>query len=563
MEAVARETMGVFEPELGTSEGPGREAGAARAPWAPATRVGARLGVLAAVLLAGSVRAGAATHVVAVGNDRGRSDEPSLRYAERDATQLATVLRRLGRVRGEDAVLLTGESAAGLRRVLLGVNTRLRAAAGEHGSDDALIVYYSGHADASGLHLGDTALPFDELRSLVESSPARVRVLIVDACRSGGVTQGKGARPVPAFPVDLTSSGTTKGFAIIASSAPSEDSQESQVLEASFFTHHLVTALRGAADRDHDGRVTLGEAYAYTYRETLRSTGRTHELQHPTYRFDLEGQGDFAMTHLGDGRAQLGSLALGEPGTYLLFEDREGGSLVAEVAVEPGGAELLLPPGRYFVQRRGARSYREYRLGLEAGARAGLESLDYEDVAYARLLRKGGGEAVSWQRLGVFGTARGPLVPGAGVTPGLAIGWGIDLAWLSFGLQGRWGRSAFTSVDGALAVTGSELALRGVAERYLDTDWGSLSLGLVLEGARHAQSFTTDGVAPERVAWAFGFGGLVAWEHGLWDRLLVRVEGGPLTHVLPRARPAAGATTTVTTETPLTWWSAVGLGWRY
>ena len=54
-----------------------------------------------------------------------------------------------------------------------------------------------------------------------------------------------------------------------------EDAQESDDIKGSFFTHHLVSALRGAADEDMDGRVVLEEAYRYTYNETLRASNRT------------------------------------------------------------------------------------------------------------------------------------------------------------------------------------------------------------------------------------------------------------------------------------------------
>ena len=107
-------------------------------------------------LLAGEARA--ATYVVAVGNNRGGADEPALRFAERDAEQVADVLRRLGRMAPENATLLLGEDADDLRRVLLATNVRLRTSPSRE-EGDALVVYYSGHADAAGLHLGGSILP--------------------------------------------------------------------------------------------------------------------------------------------------------------------------------------------------------------------------------------------------------------------------------------------------------------------------------------------------------------------------------------------------------------------
>ena len=51
-----------------------------------------------------------------------------------------------------------------------------------------------------------------------------------------------------------------QGLALLTSSAANEDAQESDALKGSFFTHHFVSALLGAADADGDGKVTLEEA---------------------------------------------------------------------------------------------------------------------------------------------------------------------------------------------------------------------------------------------------------------------------------------------------------------
>ena len=94
----------------------------------------------------------------------------------------------------------------------------------------------------------------------------------------------------------------------MASSSPQELSQESDELKGSYFTHHLVTALRGAGDADGDGRVSLDEAYRYAYRRTLASTARTQVgEQHVTLETDLAGQGDVPVTYPGRGAARSSS----------------------------------------------------------------------------------------------------------------------------------------------------------------------------------------------------------------------------------------------------------------
>ena len=107
-----------------------------------------------------------------------------------------------GGVSSRRTVMLLGEDASTVRRALQEVNAAIRAQAGA-GHSTALVVFYSGHADATALHLGGTELPLEELKTLVEGSPAGVRLLVLDACRSGAVTRVKGVsrrRELPHHP---------------------------------------------------------------------------------------------------------------------------------------------------------------------------------------------------------------------------------------------------------------------------------------------------------------------------------------------------------------------------
>jgi len=114
----------------------------------------------------------------------------------------------------------------------------------------------------------------------------------------------KGRSPRPAFLFDASSD--MEGHAYITSSSAAEAAQESDRIGGSFFTHYLVSALRGAADAHGEGRVTLNEAYAYAFRETLASTENTqYGPQHPAYEISLTGSGDLVVTDLRSSRAGL------------------------------------------------------------------------------------------------------------------------------------------------------------------------------------------------------------------------------------------------------------------
>ena len=120
-------------------------------------------------------------YAVLIGNNLGATGEQPLRYAEEDARRVYDVVTELGGFRPENLVLLRGEDAGTARRALIALNERIRAAASQRGAQAMLLVYYSGHADAQALHLGDSALELGELEGLVRGSAATFRLLVLGA----------------------------------------------------------------------------------------------------------------------------------------------------------------------------------------------------------------------------------------------------------------------------------------------------------------------------------------------------------------------------------------------
>lgn len=508
-------------------------------------------GLLALALVSA---ADARTVVVAIGNNDGLRHEASLRYAERDAARFGDIMRRLGGVAALDLVEVRGEDAATVRQTLHQLNARIR----QGDSDDtALVVYYSGHADAAGLHLDGTTLAYDELRDIVTGSPARVRVLVLDGCRSGGLTRVKGARgTAEAFDLDLDHRIEVEGLAIMTSSAANEDSHESERLAGSFFTHHLVAALAGAGDKDRDARVTLSEAYAYAAHRTLASSGRTRQLQHPTYAYDIKGRGDFVMTRLHDARG-AGRVVLHAPVTYLVRDGDHDGPLRAEVTPERAGTPLSLPAGDYFVQARFDDHYEEFRLDLDAGDTADLAGMTPRRVAYARLVRKGGGGG-SAHALYALGAVHAPVLDGHLLTAGATLGYGLTLPELTLTARARYGRSTPTDgLGGALDAYAAGLGL----ERLVDFDALSLGLGLLAE-AVHRRQTIDDPRAPAPASWGLALTGLALLELPLAERLYARLEGGVVTQLVRVATIDNGARVGDRIDTRFGGFGALGLGVR-
>jgi hypothetical protein len=313
-------------------------------------RAAAALAACALALSPRAAGAGERRFALVAGEADGGPGTVRLRYAERDARRIHGILTQVGGVRPDDARLLLGAGAGAFRRAL----GELGALAGEakaRGDRTLLVVYYSGHAKDGALRLGAGRLPLDELRAALEKAPADVRIGLLDSCRSGAIVRAKGVRPAPAFDVATGAGDGPSGLVLIASSASDEDSQESDAVGASWFTHHLASGLLGGADASGDRRVTLAEAYAYAYARTVGSTASSSGgVQHPVFLYDLGGTGDVVLADLAP--VSGGLLFPAEAaGLYVVLDG--AGRAVAEVAKTAGTERrIALSPGKYRVKKR-------------------------------------------------------------------------------------------------------------------------------------------------------------------------------------------------------------------
>ena len=335
-----------------------------------------------------ALAAGAPRYAVVVGANRGDAGDRPLRYAEDDARRVAEALRTVGRFPADQIALVTAGTAVEVREVLQRTNARLRAA----GGDSLLFVFYSGHGDADDLHLGGTHLSAQELTTLLAGSPATSRVLVVDACRSGALTRVKGGQPAPSFPVTPDLPSPPQGFAILTSSGSTEDAQESDGLQSSFFTHYFASGLRGAADHNNDGWVTLGEVFAFASNETLLATSRTARgPQHPTYHYQLGGRQDLVLAHTRALEGSVGGLRFHRAGRYLVQSlDPDGRrQTAAEISAASSGAQLALPAGRYQILLRAGGQTWEGEVEVRAGNLTLTDASKLQRVEYPELVHKG------------------------------------------------------------------------------------------------------------------------------------------------------------------------------
>ena len=340
-----------------------------------------------ALLLAASPEALSGTQRFALlaGANDGGPGRTELRYAVSDAEAMATVLQELGGVAPGDTVLLvepdTGELEVGFAQLLGMVE-----AAREAGDRAEVVVYYSGHSDAEGLLLAGERYGYDALRRALDEVPADVRLLVLDSCASGAMTRTKGGSFQAPFLLDQ--SVDVSGYAYLTSSSADEVAQEADHIGGSYFTHFLVSGLRGGADHSADGRVTLNEAYQFAYSETLARTERSvGGAQHATYDIQLSGTGDLVVTELAATSARL---LLAEELEGRLFVRDKRGDLVVELRKDAGRPlSLGLAPGDYTVLLEGPMETREAAVTLVDGEPLLLELARFRRVALAQATARG------------------------------------------------------------------------------------------------------------------------------------------------------------------------------
>ena len=191
------------------------------------------------------------------------SDIDFLASAVRDATALhALFADNLG----PDCRLILDEDATTAR--LRGELQNLQTASS---ADDVVVIGFSGHGsstheivtyDSDLDNLRGTALPLEELTTLVSEIPARHLLVVLDCCFSGGA--GAKVLNVPLRPRGVPQStdalldrmaGT--GRLILTASTASQPAYEDARLGHGLLTYHLLQALLGPEDVAHKGQINL------------------------------------------------------------------------------------------------------------------------------------------------------------------------------------------------------------------------------------------------------------------------------------------------------------------
>lgn len=329
------------------------------------------------------------SYALVVGSNAGGPGQQTLRYAENDAQRVAEVLTTLGGYDAEHVTRLLQPSSAELFAAL----EQLEATFAKHaqaGEATRFFFFYSGHARSDALNVGQDRVALTTLRERILQLPATLSVIVLDACQSGSFARAKGVGKAADFSFNSVGQLSTEGVAVMASSTGQELSQESDELQSSHFTHHLLVALRGGGDANDDGAVTLSEAYDYAYGRTLSSTSTTRVgEQHVTLETELTGHGDVALTRPVDASAHL---VVPRPlAARVLIQRLPAFSVAAELDKVAGQAiTLALPPGRYAATVRLADHALRCPIVLSDGVSTPVELNGCKRIELAGDVAKGG-----------------------------------------------------------------------------------------------------------------------------------------------------------------------------
>lgn len=437
-----------------------------------------RLVPLLLLLLPAVASAAPARFAVVVGTNEPAAGSGPLYFAESDAERVAQVLTELGGVEPGRVQLLRSPTVAQVEAALARAGEQVASWRGA-GGHATLLFYYSGHALPDAVQLGPrSSLGYEAIRQALEATGADVRLLFYDACFAGGATRSKGAVRAPGFLEEARAEVTARGEVVITSSASDEASQESDEIGGSYFTHYLLSGLRGAADESGDGEVTLEEAYRHVYHRTVAHTSATRAgAQHPGFDYDLQGSGELVLTKLGQRGAAL-HFEAGADGRFLVFDD-EGQRFVAEVQVLPGRpARLMVEPGTFRIQRRGPDSLLEQTLHVGPGGEGRVDPGAMARVPYAEDTTKG---AVA--RLRRRASGREVVVSGRG------------------GVQAFFDKETRDTLVPPMPLFGAEVELRGPLGRHV-----TLRAELLAGGRPHEAVLGTTPVAMEYAQLTGGLG---------------------------------------------------------
>jgi len=209
------------------------------------------------------------------------SHMPSLKYTDDDAYHMYAFLKSPegGALRNENISILI-DDAATKNNILYEMNNIAQKA----DENDVVIFYLSGHGIKGSYIPNDfdgfnDNLPYSDILGIIDNSSAKHKLCVVDACHSGSIALPKSSISQGLESYYSKFKSVSGGTALLTLSKSEELSLEYSGLRHGVFSHFLIEGLRGNADLDEDGIVTIEELYNNLYTKVV---DYTNSSQKPT-----------------------------------------------------------------------------------------------------------------------------------------------------------------------------------------------------------------------------------------------------------------------------------------
>ncbi len=322
-----------------------------------------------------------------VAANNGGKEREVLRYAASDAEKLKNTMQEIGGIDSKNSIILTEPNQIEVEKALQKFAEKVNSAK-ETARRTEFIFYYSGHSDENALLLGEESYGYSQLKSAINSVPSDIHVVMLDSCFSGNFIRAKGGSRQKSFLVDESS--VVSGHAYLSSSSESEASQESDLIQSSFFTHALITGLRGAADSSGDNKISLNELYHYAFNETLSQTEQsTIGTQHPSFDITLVGSGDLVLSDISTAESIL--VLNSDLQGKIYIRNNDTGVLISEIKKSAGNSiPLALSSGNYKVTMIQENQTFESNVKLKAGRSVSLLAKKFKKVNTTDTRTRGG-----------------------------------------------------------------------------------------------------------------------------------------------------------------------------
>ncbi|MDE2490991.1 MAG: caspase family protein [Elusimicrobia bacterium] len=252
---------------------------------------------------------------VVIGIDKYRDIGAEADYAERDARSMMLYLRDYLGFPEQNIKLLTGAHAAGsdFRKILelwlplqVTPESKVFVFYSGHGAPDAknsqaYLLPYDGDPNALAL----TGYPLKKLYADLDALPAKETLVALDSCFSGAGGRSvvaRGARPLITH-VQTGLLDPKKNVTVFAAASGDQITGAYDPQKHGLFTYYFLRGLRGEADANKDGWVTVDEEYAYLKKNVTIQANRDSREQTPQLLPEeslVKGRGDERLAKVSD-----------------------------------------------------------------------------------------------------------------------------------------------------------------------------------------------------------------------------------------------------------------------